>query len=250
MHNLERLHPERPRTDTAASAPEGFLRLSVAQFLIALVLLLIAAPFVDQLTNGVLIEASLMTLVLLLAVLAVGGRWSMFITAAVLVTPAVVGTWVNHALPGVVPRQFTLAAATLFLAFVVVRLLSFILHAPRVDSEVLCAAIATYLMLGLLWAFAYELVVQFAPRAFSISRAADASSPLTRFEAAYFSFATLTTVGYGDIVPASNVARMLAMVEATTGTLFVTVLIARLVALYSREPANGAPNAPAAADPH
>jgi hypothetical protein len=243
------LHQERPRTDQAAPEPEGFRRLSVAHFLTALVLLLIAAPFVDQLTNGVLIEASLMTLVLLSAVLAVGGRWSTFVTAAVLVTPAVIGTWINHALPGMVPRPFSLTAATLFLAFVVVRLLAFILHAPRVDSEVLCAAVATYLMLGLLWAFAYELLVHFAPRAFSVTRAADASGPLTRFEAAYFSFATLTTVGYGDIVPASNVARMLAMVEATTGTFFVTVLIARLVALYSREGPAHAAEPPAAADP-
>lgn len=49
----------------------------------------------------------------------------------------------------------------------------------------------------------------------------------------YFSFITLSTVGYGDITPASNVARMLAAAEAITGTLFVAVFIARLVALYS-----------------
>jgi hypothetical protein len=135
-------------------------------------------------------------------------------------------------------------AATVFVAFVVVRLLGFILHAPRVDAEVLYAAVATYLMLGLLWAFAYELVVQVAPLAFSLYGAAGPSRPLTRFEAFYFSFATLTTVGYGDIAPASNVARMLAMAEATTGTLFVTVLIARLVALYSSQ----VPRPPAGAD--
>ena len=49
----------------------------------------------------------------------------------------------------------------------------------------------------------------------------------------YFSFITLTTVGYGDITPISNVARTLAMLESMTGTLFVAVLIARLVSLYS-----------------
>jgi hypothetical protein len=53
------------------------------------------------------------------------------------------------------------------------------------------------------------------------------------FTCVYFSFITLSTVGYGDITPAVDVARMLAAAEATTGTLFVAVLIARLVAMYS-----------------
>jgi hypothetical protein len=53
------------------------------------------------------------------------------------------------------------------------------------------------------------------------------------FNAFYFSFVTLSTVGYGDITPVSKVARMLAAMEAMTGLLYVAVLIARLVALYS-----------------
>jgi voltage-gated potassium channel Kch len=56
---------------------------------------------------------------------------------------------------------------------------------------------------------------------------------MTRFNAFYFSFITLTTVGYGDITPVSPIARMLAVMEAMTGTLFLGVLIARLVSLYS-----------------
>jgi hypothetical protein len=53
------------------------------------------------------------------------------------------------------------------------------------------------------------------------------------FNAFYFSFVTLSTVGYGDITPVSKVARMLAAMEAMTGLLYVAVLIARLVSLYS-----------------
>jgi len=51
----------------------------------------------------------------------------------------------------------------------------------------------------------------------------------------YFSFATLCTIGYGDIVPVSGVARMLAILEAVVGMFYMTMLIARLVALYSSE---------------
>lgn len=57
---------------------------------------------------------------------------------------------------------------------------------------------------------------------------------MDRFDALYFSFVTLTCLGCNDIVPVSRVARMLMMVEATTGVLYLAVMIARLVALYSR----------------
>jgi hypothetical protein len=56
---------------------------------------------------------------------------------------------------------------------------------------------------------------------------------LNHFNTLYFSFTTLSTVGYGDIVPVSGIARILAMSEAVFGMFYVTLLIARLVALYS-----------------
>jgi len=61
---------------------------------------------------------------------------------------------------------------------------------------------------------------------------------MTGFTATCFSFITLTTVGYGHITPAADTARMLAVLEATTGTLFIGVLIARLVSVYSTSAQN------------
>jgi voltage-gated potassium channel Kch len=71
------------------------------------------------------------------------------------------------------------------------------------------------------------------PAAFSFSPRAGTATVMSGFTAMYFSFTTLMTVGYGDITPVADVARMLAMLEAMTGTLFVGVMIARLVSLYS-----------------
>jgi hypothetical protein len=87
-------------------------------------------------------------------------------------------------------------------------------------------------MLGLMWTVAYWLVDQMTPGgAFSYtSRGAQSMNGFTGF---YFSFITLSTVGYGDITPVSRVARWLAAMEAITGLLYVAVLIARLVSLYS-----------------
>ena len=126
----------------------------------------------------------------------------------------------------------------LFLAFVVANLLLFILRAVRIDSEVLCAGIAGYLMLGLLWAGAYALTADLVPGAFLFGSGPASGEGMKGFTSLYFSFITLSTVGYGDIAPVSSVARMLAMLEAITGTLYMAVLIARLVSLHSSAPAS------------
>jgi voltage-gated potassium channel Kch len=88
-------------------------------------------------------------------------------------------------------------------------------------------AIAVYLMFGFGWAHAYAIAMHFNPHAFTSSVGMLTSVA----DWTYFSFATLTTLGYGDIVPSGPLSRMLAVSEALTGQLYLTVLIARLVAL-------------------
>lgn len=211
------------------------MRFSVAEFLAALVLLLVTSPFIERTKDGKFIEAVLVTLVLLSAVQAIGASRRTLAWAIVLVVPALAGRWAHHAWPDMVPPEAALLAALLFILFVVLHLFGFILRAPRVNSEVLCAGIATYLMLGLLWAFAYTLVARLVPGAFVHYTGDTVGDSMVGFTSLYFSFVTLSTVGYGDIMPAAPAARLLAIVEATAGMLYVTVLIARLVALYSKE---------------
>jgi hypothetical protein len=151
----------------------------------------------------------------------------------VLVIPAIAGRWINHFRPDLVPASVFLVSGLLLMAFVVLELLRFILRAPLVNTEVLCASISAYLLLGLTWTLAYWLVDQLTPGgAFSFNTTAGTHS-MNGFTGFYFSFITLSTVGYGDITPVSRIARWLAAMEAMTGLLYVAVLIARLVALYS-----------------
>jgi Ion channel len=217
------------------TATEGVFRYSVAHFLIALIVLFLTVPLVDEFIAGELVESVLITLVLVSAVVAVGGRRGSLIVGLVLVAPAVVAKWLDHLWPGHVPPEVTQATAIVFLSYVTFRLFHFILTAPRVDSEVLCAAVAVYLILGLTWGFAYILVASLNPGAFAFTVASDPRPAMVRFQALYFSFVTLTTVGYGDIVPVSKAARLLAISESTAGVFFGTILIARLVALYSTD---------------
>jgi hypothetical protein len=215
-----------------------FRRFSTVQLLIALAVLLICAPFLDELEGGHLILSVLFSLVLLAAVFAVANRSVPSPLHSFSRFQGITARWINQFRPDVIHPAVFLVCALLLLAFVIANLLRFILCAPVVTTEVLCASIAVYLMLGLLWTVAYWLVDQLTPGgalSFNTNRGARSMNGFTGF---YFSFITLSTVGYDDITPVSRVARWLAAMEAMTGLLYVAVLIARLVSPYSRAKSN------------
>jgi voltage-gated potassium channel Kch len=207
------------------------LRVSAVGFLAALVLTLVVTPFVQGLKEGQLCETLLFTLVMCTGLIASGSRRRLAFT---LVSFALAAAWLNELWPQKCPALTFILPGIAFLGIVTASLLRFILRTKRVDANVLCAGISVYLILGLLWGLAYTFVAQVNPNAFSFTTRSGTAPVMAGFTAIYFSFTTLMTVGYGDITPAADVARMLALLEAMTGTLFVGVMIARLVSLYSR----------------
>jgi Ion channel len=210
-----------------------FHRFSAVELLVALALLFVFFPFVEEVKGGDVIVSVLLSLVLISAVIAVANRGLTLVVALFLMIPAIAGRWINHFRPDLVPPAVFLISGLVLVAFVVINLLRFVLRAPSVNGEVLSASISAYLMLGLMWTMAYWLVDQLTPGgAFAFNTNAGKES-MNGFNAFYFSFITLSTVGYGDITPVTRIARWLAATEAMTGLLYVTVLIARLVSLYS-----------------
>ncbi|MFH0341876.1 MAG: potassium channel family protein [Chromatiales bacterium] len=103
----------------------------------------------------------------------------------------------------------------------------------RITPQRIQGAVAVYLLLGLAWASAYELLYLSRPGAFAGS-VNDVSTSQTWI---YYSFQTLTTMGYGDITPVHPIARSLAVLEALSGQVYLTIMLARLVGLQlaSRE---------------
>lgn len=115
--------------------------------------------------------------------------------------------------------------------FVIKLFMQKIFSAPEVTLDIIGMALCTYVLLGALWMLFYIPVAAFDPDAFRFvaeHNTGNLSPSLT-----YFSYVTLTTLGYGDITPLSELARSLAILEAITGTLFLAVLISRLVGSYS-----------------
>jgi hypothetical protein len=104
-------------------------------------------------------------------------------------------------------------------------------HRQKVTSHTIVLAIISYLFIGIIWSFIYFMMWQIDPHSFKIS-------DLREYElqpwnlAMYFSLITLTTVGYGGIVPIGRWVMVLANFEAMAGAIFLTVIVARLVSLY------------------
>src|ERR1035437_4461057 len=143
--------PQLPELTSAAPRRIGLHRYSVAQFLIALVVVFIGIPFVEQFDKDKHIDAILMTLMLVSGVLAVGGGRRTLISGVILVLPALTGKWINQYLPEQASVEFFYVTGLVFLIFLIWEFLHFILRAPRVNSEVICAGLSIYLLLGLMW---------------------------------------------------------------------------------------------------
>jgi hypothetical protein len=147
----------------------------------------------------------------------------LFLMPVALVTLAV------YLASGILPvgEVWVLATTLVSLILFLVVVLGQTLRKGPITSHRLQGAVAAYLLLGVIWAHAYALVAALRPEAFA--------GPVSAADGArafyYFSFVTLATLGYGDVLPVHPAARSLATLEAVTGTLYLAILIARLVSL-------------------
>lgn len=206
-------------------------------FVLASLLLLIAAsPFLDTLPGGDVIESALLTLVLCSSVAAIVRSRAAFLLALGLCVIAIVARWLHHADPGSVTLHAHLVVSTLAMAVITFAFMAHVVRARRADAQTLCLGVAAFFMLALCWATLYALLEAVSPGSFTISYGEPTERLMRGFTALYFSLVTLCTVGFGDIVPVSNAARMLSMLEGAAGVFYLGIMISRLVSLASAPP--------------
>lgn len=176
--------------------------------------------------------------VLIVAMYSVTGPRTFLLPAAILLVPTLVTTWLEH-----FGEQNELAfyvdnlTSIAFLSIIVAAVLRYILLAQRVTTNVIYASMCVYLMLGLIWAAIYANINQFYAPAFAASSGVEligigVHEVMGFFT--YYSLVTLTTLGYGDIVPTHKVAQAWASVQAMVGQFYLAVVMARLVSLHVR----------------
>jgi voltage-gated potassium channel Kch len=126
----------------------------------------------------------------------------------------------------------------MFLGGVILIVLNHIFRSGHIDFNTICAALSVYLLIAILWTQFYGLAELLDPGAFVYNTPIGGETTSMQmaggksFVAIYYSLVTITTLGYGDIVPVSPAATMLATVEAVVGQFYLTVLVAWLVGMY------------------
>lgn len=121
--------------------------------------------------------------------------------------------------------------AIVYMVFVTVVILWKVLSAAKVTVETLYGAVCAYMFIAIVWGMAYSLVDVISPGSFRYTY--DAAKRLTWPDYSFFSVVTLTTIGYGDVVPVGGV-KGLVMMEGIIGAMYPAVLIGRLLTLHAR----------------
>ena len=201
--------------------------------LIAILLLFIATPAVVALPRGMLVINIFVAIVFVTGTYALSPRKQLFVVAIVLSAVTVTLAFVLLFYPRPWVKIASTCCIIILVSYFSVTILRYVLHGTRVTTDKIFAAICVYMFIGYAWEFAYALAEELQPSAFMALSSPQPNDYVGRvLEMRYFSFTTLTTLGYGDIVPHSAAARTLAVLEAVTGQIYLTVLVARLVGLY------------------
>ena len=215
-----------------------FLHRFAVLFVLLFCVLLIPPYFEDSLWMAE-VWHGLFTLVLLWALYTVVGSRRVLILASIVLIPTIASTWLAG--PEQVRQMAYLDNFTniVYFGLICIFLARYIFTTRRVTQEVIFAAMCFYMILAVLWAAIYTNLELFYGDAFMFQGqlAEQVGVDLDNLfqHMIYYSFVTLSTLGYGDIVPVHRVAQNWATMEAMIGQFFIAIVMARLVSIYTVE---------------
>jgi hypothetical protein len=202
--------------------------------LLSLLLAILLTPVLDHGDWGRLVLAAVTFIPVVLSIVRLsqikGWVWpSVMLALGNMIFVLAGNTFRSPTLTGI--RWVFLAA---FFALTAAGLFSYLKNSRSVAQAQLYTAVNIYLLLSLVWAALYLAIDAFSPGSIQVgSHPADRQTELL-----YFSLVTLSTIGYGDIVPLSGEARILAALEGVTGVLYIAITVALLVSRFRGEPSD------------
>ena len=197
--------------------------------LVAILIFLGVGPILADMTGFRLLLDIFFSAILLAAIYAVSQKMRHTIIAFSLAIPALLAFWLRDFTGGVALNVASEIFSSLFFGYTVIVLVTFILNSPKITRHVIHAALIGYLLMGMMWASIYELIDTIDPGSFNLVQGWTDNPRLIYL---YFSYVTLTTLGYGDITPLTAQAYSISILEAIIGQFYITVLIARLVGMH------------------
>ena len=212
---------------------KSFTEAKCLYLLTFLLLLLAVYPYLEGRTWSNRVLGLFITAVLLSAIYAMSYRRRVFITGLILGLPIILLQLFQIWKPEhtFVREAFHLTVVP-FYALVTVTVLNYVLKGDEVTADKIYGAASVYLMMGLTWGTAYNLIHKVNPESFHVNPEMIPEGITRWSDLIYFSFVTLTTLGYGDITPVTSQTRSLAFLEAASGVLYIAILVARLVSMY------------------
>jgi hypothetical protein len=197
--------------------------------LLIFILILIAINSIDEAIGeyGILLDL-IGTAVLISAIYAIGQKKVFIVVGILLAAPLMLSMWLSFLKITWLQISVNLSGVAFF-AFIIIHILRFIFSREEITKDLIAGAAVVYLLTAILWTYAYRFIEIIQPGSFAIaqSQAIGDQSPFL-----YYSFVTLTTLGYGDIFPVTTAAKSCAVLEAVIGQLYLVITVAWLVGVH------------------
>jgi voltage-gated potassium channel len=199
------------------------------KLLVLLLGMLVLAPLLEQFFRLLVLEDLFLTAVFVYAAYSISRNKVLLAAAIGLALPAIASTWLK---PFVKAQWFAISGGLCDVAFITTITVAILIHIFRqkeISGDVIAGAIVVYLLLAVMWSQIYWVLETAQPGSFNLpAGAGDSKQALLR----YFSLVTITTVGYGDITPATHAARAFANLESVVGQLYLVIQVAWLVGMH------------------
>ena len=200
--------------------------------LVGLLLLVLIGPGISQLfpeSSGIITNFAFVSVMVV-------GVWSLninkkwFIVASIMMVIGLATSVINYFIDSKIIYLLGLFITLLFCILSILIAMGYILFSGSITANKLIGSICIYMLLGIVWALLYVFLDVIHPGTFK--GVSHDFYTRDKWEYIYYSFVTLTTLGYGDISPVNQYARALAYIEAMCGQLYIAVLVASLVGAH------------------
>jgi voltage-gated potassium channel Kch len=197
--------------------------------LIFIMAILIVGPLFDEFVQLRILMDILWSAVFVSAIYAVSHKKRHIVIAVLLALPMLGAIWSRHLVGHHTLQVVGYMCGVAFILFAIVQMLIFIYSHKEVTRDLIIGAAVVYLLMAIMWTFVFIVVETLHPGSFNLPDIKDIADT---GHFLYFSFVTLTTLGYGDITPVTKLARSLSTLEAVIGQLYLVVQVAWLVGVH------------------
>jgi hypothetical protein len=212
----------------------GKIKGKLGYLMISFILMIVLYPFLETGPTQTIFWNILLSIVLFFGVYAVSYSKKNFIIALVFALPWFILAWIEQVTSplSLITGVISLVSIILFFTFTLTVIFNFVLKSRQINKEVLYGAVRIYLLLGGIFTLIYFLIEILQPGSFFINPVYNADTIISGVDFMYYSFSTLTTLGYGDVIPVTSHARSFAILEAVLGVMYLAIIISRLVGMY------------------